>query len=327
MKYRVLGKSGIKVSALGIGCMGMSPGMYGEVNVEQSKKTLLRAFECGINFFDTADVYGVGHNEELIGKILKPLRDQIIIATKCGVVADTNGLSRNGSKKHIKQACESSLKRLDISKIDVYYLHRVDPLIPVEESMQAMSELYHEGKIISVGLSEVDADIIKRANAIFPVTAVQSEYSILFREAAEQVLPICSALNIAFVPHSPVGRGFLSGIIKSIEQLDPNDYRRGLTYFHDDNITNNLQLVHSLARISKRHQMTPIQIALAWLLAQDNQIIPIPGTTKINHLLENIESVDVSLGELELEELNVASQQNLVKGTRYIEALKGWFVE
>ena len=150
MKYRVLGKSGIKVSALGIGCMGMSPGMYGEVNVEQSKKTLLRAFECGINFFDTADVYGVDHNEELIGKILKPLRDQIIIATKCGVVADTNGLSRNGSKKHIKQACESSLKRLDISKIDVYYLHRVDPLIPVEESMQAMSELYHEHLVASL---------------------------------------------------------------------------------------------------------------------------------------------------------------------------------
>jgi len=326
MKHRILGKSGIQVSALGLGCMGMSTGLYSQPNEAQAIKTLHSAYEFGINFFDTADMYGNGHNEEFIGKVLKPFRDKIIIATKCGIVCEANGISRNGSKKYIKQACEKSLKRLGMPVIDIYYLHRLDPHTLIEESMEAMSELHHEGKIRSVGLSEVDADIIKRANAIFPVTAVQSEYSIIFRKAAESVLPLCKKLDIAFVPFSPISRGFLSGTIRSMQQLEPGDFRRGLPYIQDKHITHNLELVSRITKIAKQQQRTPAQVSLAWLLAQDPQIIPIPGTTKVEHLQENVAAVDIELSASELNELNDACRQISVQGKRFPQELEGWFV-
>ncbi|HQU09676.1 MAG TPA: aldo/keto reductase [Opitutales bacterium] len=327
MKHRILGKSDIRVSALGLGCMGMSGGIYGKPDEAASLKTLHRAFELGINFFDTADMYGAGHNESFVGAFLKPLRNEVIISTKCGIVFEGDGIARNGSKAYIKQACEASLKRLGIEAIDLYFLHRMDPLVAIEDSMEAMRELLAEGKIRSVGVSEVEADIIKRAHTIVPITAVQSEYSILFRKAAEAVLPTCRDLGIAFVPFSPIGRGFLTGVIQSTDWMASDDFRRSLPFLQEGNITHNFELVQALSSIAKQQNRTPAQIALAWLLAQDPQIIPIPGTTRMEHLEENIQAVDIELSSHEIAQLGAVCHEAAVKGGRFPDALQGWFVK
>lgn len=327
MEQRCLGKSGIKVSAIGLGCMSMSE-FYGPTHETEAIETLQAAYELGINFFDTADMYGKGENEKLLAKVLKPIRDQVIIGTKCGLVRD-NESSReiNSSKNYIKKCCEASLKRLGIEYIDVYYLHRKNPNTAIEESMEAMAELHQEGKILSVGLCEVHPDIIRRADKIFPVSVLQSEYSILFRQPAETVLATCKELNIAFVPFSPLGRGFLSGDIQSIQQLDASDWRQHLPFMQDENIKHNLQLVKIIAEVAEAKQKTPAQIALAWLLAQDPQIIPIPGTTKRRHLEENCAAIDIELNQNELSLLDEAHNKISVKGERYPIELISMFLK
>lgn len=327
MKHRILGKSHISVSALGLGCMVMSDAIYGKPDLAASAQTLHRAFELGINFFDTADLYGSGANEIFVGKFLRPLRERVIISTKCGLFFEGEGLGRNSSKAYIKQACEASLQRLGIDVIDIYFLHRMDAVTPIEESMEAMQELLAEGKIRSVGLSEVPADIIRRANAVVPITAVQSEYSIIFRKAAEGVLPTCQELDIAFVPFSPVGRGFLAGAVHSIEGMQASDFRRHLPFLQEGNIAHNLELLESIKRIAHSKGCTLVQIALAWLLAQGPQIIPIPGTTHVKHLEENVGAVDIALSADELAQLDAAYEQMGVRSGRYPEAMVGFFVE
>jgi len=328
LQQRILGKSGIKVSALGLGCMGMSPGsyLYGRPDESDSIKTIHKAFELGVNLFDTADMYGMGHNEMLLGKVLKPFRNQVTISTKCGLVYSADGISRNGKKAYIKKACEASLARLETDFIDLYYLHRLDPETPIEESMEAMSELHQAGKIRAVGLSEVDSKMIEKANIVFPIAAVQSEYSIIVRKAAESVLPTCKKLGIAFMPYSPIGRGFLSGKIQSIQEFESDDFRRGLPYLQDENILYNLELVNTIGKIAKKTDRTSAQVSLAWLLAQDPHIIPISGTTKVKHIQENVQAVELELSMAEIAELNIACAQHPLKGERFPQGMEEWFV-
>lgn len=274
-------------------------------------------------------MYNSGESEIFLGQVLRPIRNNVIIASKCGFVFDETAQSQpvNSSKAYVKKSCEASLKRLNTEKIDVYYLHRMDPSVPIEETMEAMAELYQEGKIRSVGLSEVSADIIKRADKVFPVTAVQSEYSILVRKVAEAVLPTCKELNIAFVPFSPLGRGFLSGNITSINSLAKDDWRKSLPYLQDENITHNLKLLKKIEVIAQHKQKTSIQIALAWLLAQDPLIIPIPGASKIKHLLENVAAVDIHLSAEELAEINMLCDEVDFKGERFPPGLENFFMD
>jgi aryl-alcohol dehydrogenase-like predicted oxidoreductase len=318
MQQRRLGKSEIMVSALGLGCMGMSE-FYGQTDDQESINTLRSAFDLGINFYDTADMYGRGHNEELVGKAIKPFRNQVVLATKCGIVRDGEGMGGrglNGSAAYIKQSCEASLKRLGVEAIDLYYLHRVDPNTPIEESMQGMAELLKSGKIKAVGLSEADAKTIQTANKVVPITAVQTEYSIITRAAAEAILPTCKALDIAFVPYSPLGRGLLTGAITTAGQLDKDDFRRHLPQFQADNLVHNLQIVEEIKAMAAEKAASATQIALAWLLAQHNEIIPIPGSRRLKNLTENIQATEIDLSTADLARLNQAIANKPAKGER-----------
>ncbi len=325
MKKRKLGNSNLEVSALGLGCMGMSFS-YGPPADKQEMISLLRsAVDRGITFFDTAEVYGPFTNEELVGEALSPIRDKVVIATKFGFKLNADGkpgwAGLDSRPEHIRQVAEASLKRLKIDAIDLLYQHRVDPDVPIEEVAGAVKELILEGKVKHFGLSEAGVQTIRRAHAVQPVTAVQSEYSLWWRTPEEELLPALEELGIGFVPYSPLGKGFLTGKINENTAFDSTDFRNTLPRFTPEARQANKALVDLLCRIAERKKATPAQIALAWLLAQKPWIIPIPGTTKPERLVENIASVDLDLTSDDLSEIESAASKITVEGARYPEKL------
>jgi len=312
-----LGKTGQKVSHIGLGCMGMSE-FYGKTDEEENLKTLNFALDHGVNFLDTADIYGIGDNEELLAKVLKTRRKDIFLCTKFGIVrskTDPTVQGVCGKADYVKKACEASLKRLGVDYIDLYYLHRQDPQTPIEETVKAMGELVKEGKVKYIGLSEVNADVLRRAHAIHPITAVQSEYSLWCLEGEKEVIPTCKELGISYVAYAPLGRGFLTGQIKKPEDFAPDDYRRNSPQFQGENFKNNLDIVHKLEHIAKQKGCTPSQLALAWVLSQGDHVIPIPGTKRVKYLEENIGAVNVKVSAEEMKEINDLARH--VKGERY----------
>jgi len=328
MKKRILGKSGLEISALGFGCMGMSFG-YGPPADKQEMVSILRsAVERGVTFFDTAEVYGPFTNEELVGEALSPLRDQVVIATKFGFDTSVDPRGSKGAPvlnsrpEHIKQVAEASLKRLKIDTIDLFYQHRVDPDVPIEDVAGAVKELIHEGKVKHFGLSEAGVQTIRRAHAVQPVTALQSEYSLWWRRPEAEVIPALEELGIGFVPHSPLGKGFLTGKISDSTTFESTDFRNMLPRFTPEARKANQALVDLLGTIAARKKASPAQIALAWLLAQKPWIVPIPGTTKLHRLEENIGSVAIELTSDDLSEIDNAAALITVQGDRYPEKLE-----
>jgi aryl-alcohol dehydrogenase-like predicted oxidoreductase len=322
MKIKLLGNQGLKASELGLGCMGMSE-FYGEKNDAESIRTIQRAYELGFTFFDTADAYGPFTNEILVGKAIKPFRKEITLATKFGIVRDpANPKSRgvNGKPEYVKSSCEASLKRLNVEVIDLYYLHRKDPDTLIEETVGAMAQLVKEGKVRGIGLSEVNVETLRKANAVYPVSALQTEYSLWSRDPEDEILPACKELGIAFVAYSPLGRGFLTGQIKKFEDLAEDDFRRSSPRFMGDNFTKNLDLVKKIEAIAKEKDCTPSQLALAWVMAREDFIFPIPGTKRVKYLAENSKATDIILSTKELEEIEEAFPKNAAAGMRYTEA-------
>jgi aryl-alcohol dehydrogenase-like predicted oxidoreductase len=318
MQTRQLGRDGPKVSALGLGCMGISQS-YGSPDPREGEATIRRAVELGVTLFDTADIYGPFTNEELVGRSLREYRDRVLVATKCGFVPATSDRPRgvDGSPAHIRAACDASLRRLGVGTIDLYYLHRVDPKTPIEESVGAMAGLVREGKVRYLGLSEVSPRTLRRAHAVHPITAVQSEYSLWTRDPEDGILSACRELGVAFVPFSPLGRGFFSGGLRSVADLPPEDFRRGVPRFQEGNLQQNLRMLDRLAAIARAKGCTPAQLALAWLLAQGEQVVPIPGTKRRKYLEENVAAVDVRLSRSDLEEIDRAVPRSEVAGERY----------
>jgi aryl-alcohol dehydrogenase-like predicted oxidoreductase len=324
MQKRKLGKSNLEVSAIGLGCMGMSFG-YGPPKDTQEMISLLRkAVELGVTFFDTAEIYGPFANEELVGEALAPMRERVVIATKFGFKISPKGeqIGVDSRPEHIKEVAEASLKRLRTDVIDLFYQHRVDPDVPIEKVAEAVRELIREGKVKHFGLSEAGAQTIHRANAVQPVTALQSEYSLWWRRPEEEVLSTLEELGIGFVPYSPLGRGFLTGKMNETTTFDSTDFRNRLPRFTPEARKANLALVHLLHDIAKRKNATPAQVALAWLLAQKPWIVPIPGTTKLKRLEENIGAAAIELTSEDLREIENAASQIKVQGARYPEQME-----
>ena len=320
MKTRNLGS--LKVSAIGLGCMSMSQS-YGERNDKESLATLERAIEMGVTFWDTADAYGEGHNESLIGQVLPTHRDRVTIATKCGIVKSDYGKPGgvDGSPKYIRQACAASLRRLRIDTIDLYYLHRVDPNVPIEESVGAMAQLVGEGKVRNIGLSEVSAATLRRAHNIHPIRAVQSEYSLWFREPEEGILPACRELGVGFVPFSPLGRGILTGEIGPDTIFPAQDFRSKLPRFQAENLRRNVELAHRVKALAEEKGCAASQLALAWLLAKWEHIAPIPGTKRRKYLEQNAAAAEIVLTPEEVVRIEAEVPAGAVAGPRYPEEM------
>ena len=318
MKYKKLGHSNLEISVIGLGCMGMSE-FYGSTQEAESIATLHRAIELGVNFFDTADMYGPWTNEMLVGKAIADRRDKVVLATKFGVVRNEAGefLGINGKPDYVHSACDASLKRLGLDYIDLYYQHRPDPDVPVEETVGAMTELVQAGKIRYLGLSEAEPDIIRRAQEVHPVSALQTEYSLWSREPEQEIFSTTRELGISFVSYSPLGRGFLTGQIKRFEDLAEDDWRRTSPRFQGENFANNLVLVEQISEIAKDKNITPAQLALAWILAQGEDIFTIPGTKRRTYLEQNLGALDVTLTEEELARINDVFPMDAAAGTRY----------
>lgn len=319
MQQRRLGQ--LQVSALGLGCMGMSE-FYGNGDEAESIATIHRAIELGVTFLDTADMYGVGRNEELVGRAIADRRDKVVLATKFGNVRGPNGerLGINGKPDYVRQACEASLKRLKIDVIDLYYQHRVDPETPIEDTVGAMADLVRQGKVRYLGLSEAGPQTIRRAHAVHPITALQTEYSLWSRDPEDGILPTVRELGIGFVPYSPLGRGFLTGQIRSVDDLAEDDFRRNSPRFQGENFQKNLDLVHEIEAMAGEKGCTASQLALAWVLAQGNDIVPIPGTKRRRYLEENVGALDVTLTDDDLARIDRIIPPGAAAGTRYPDA-------
>ncbi len=325
MEKKKLGSQGLTASGMGLGCMGMSE-FYGPRNDHESINVLHHAIQLGVTFWDTADAYGPHLNEELVGKALKGKREKITLATKFGIMRDPanpqlRGL--NGRPEYVQSACEASLKRLDVDLIDLYYLHRKDPATPIEETVGAMSKLVEQGKIKGIGLSEVSAVTLRKAHAIHPITALQTEYSIWTREPEDEILQTCEELGIAFVAYSPLGRGFLTGQIKKFEDFASDDYRRFSPRFQGENFEKNLQLVTKIEQLAHKKNCTASQLALAWVMAQGAHIFPIPGTKRIKYLEENVAAIEVHLTAEEIKEIDSIAPKGVAAGMRYPESMMG----
>jgi aryl-alcohol dehydrogenase-like predicted oxidoreductase len=321
MQRRTLGQEGLTVSALGLGCMGMSEFYAGRDDAE-SIATIHRALDRGIDFLDTADMYGPFTNERLVGKAIRGRRDSVVLATKFGNERGEDGafLGVNGRPDYVRKSCDSSLQRLGVDHIDLYYQHRVDRSVPIEETVGAMAQLVEEGKVRFLGLSEASASTLQRAHHEYRISALQTEYSLWTRDPEDEVLPLCRELGIGFVAYSPLGRGFLTGRFRSLDDLPEDDYRRNSPRFQGDNFQKNLDLVQRVEEIARRKRCTPAQLALAWLLAQGKDIVPIPGTKQRRYLDENIDSVQIELSASDLEEIEEVAPQGAAAGDRYHEA-------
>jgi aryl-alcohol dehydrogenase-like predicted oxidoreductase len=322
MKKRKLARHGLEVSALGLGCMGMSE-FYGPRDEAESIATIHRALDLGINFLDTADIYGPFTNEELVGKAIRGRRGEVVLATKFGIVRgdDPNSRSINGRPEYVRASCEGSLRRLGVDVIDLYYQHRVDPQVPIEETVGAMADLVREGKVRYLGLSEVSAATIRRAHAVHPIAALQTEYSLWSREAEEEILGTVRELGIAFVAYSPLGRGFLTGQIKRYEDFAADDYRRQSPRFQGENFARNLALVRHVETLAEQKHCTAAQLALAWVLAQGDDVIPIPGTKRRSYLEQNAAAVDIRLTPEDLRRIDEVAPRGIASGARYPEQM------